>query len=335
MSQQPGVVRPAASRQARPWVIFLRTVGRRLGWAIPALLVVTFLLYLLLGLSSYDPAATVAGGNATPENLKQIRHELGLDKPILARYWSWLTSALHGDLGHSIVTRKSVMGSLLDALPATLSLVFVGLFFASLFGLILGSLPGVFPNRWMNRTVSTFTSLTYSVPSFWAALLLTTYFAIDLRWFPALGFVSLSANPWEWFRHLVLPATALALSSVGALGRQLHSQLQEVLQNDYIMAARSKGLSTFSRVIKHGVRNAALPVLTVLGTRVTVLIGGTIIIEQMFLIDGIGRLAVTATLSGDIPVVLGVVVFATIVVAVVNAVVDALYAWIDPRLRTA
>jgi peptide/nickel transport system permease protein len=313
----------------------LKGLVRRLVWAIPIVLIVTFFVFALLELAPGDAATTVAGPDADQSVVEAVRQRLNLDEPLITRYFEWITGATHGDLQTSLVTDQSVGEMVFKALPATISLTAVALVLASVFAVIFGAGPLLWRKPWFDRLSTAVCSLSISLPSFWIALLLTSWFAIDRSWFPALGYVGITENPWEWLRHLILPATALGLATAGELARQLRGALDEVFDRDYALALRAKGLTNRRIVLKHGLKNAAVPVITVLGVRIAQLLAGTVIIEQIFLIDGLGRLTVTAVLGRDVPVVLGVVLVATLIVLVANLVVDASYGYFNPKLRQA
>jgi peptide/nickel transport system permease protein len=295
----------------------LKSLGRRLGWSIPIILIVTFLVFALLDLAPGDAATTIAGGDADPATIEAVRDRLHLNDPLLTRYSDWIGGAVRGDLQESLITDESVGEMVLESLPPTVSLTAVALVLATAFALVFGAGPLLWRRPWFERVSTAACSLSISVPSFWIALLLTSWFAIDRRWFPALGYVSFTENPWEWLRHLILPATALGLATAGELARQLRGSLQDVFDQDYALALRAKGLPHTRVVLKHGLKNAAVPVVTVLGVRIAQLLGGTVIIEQIFL------------------VVLGVVLVATLIVLVANLLVDASYGYFNPRQRAA
>jgi peptide/nickel transport system permease protein len=313
----------------------VKSLGRRLVWAVPIILIVTFFVFALLDLAPGDAATTIAGSDADPAVIHAVRDRLNLDEPLLQRYAGWITDAAHGDLQKSMVSNQSVTSMIFKALPATLSLTAVALVMAGIFAVIFGAGPLLWRKPWLDRISTAVCSLSISLPSFWIALLLTSWFAVNRHWLPALGYVGITENPVEWLRHLILPAAALGLATAGELARQLRGSLDDVFDKDYVLALRAKGLTNRRIVLKHGLKNAAVPVITVLGVRIAQLLAGTVIIEQIFLIDGLGRLTVNAVLTRDVPVVLGIVLVATVIVLLANLVVDASYGYFNPRLRTA
>ncbi len=313
-----------------------RLVLKRLLFFIPTLLVVSFGIFMLLELSPGDPAREIAGQDATPEVIASIREGLRLDEPLTTRYFSWLGDAAHGDLGRSFVGRQPVMEQVLRALPPTLSMVGLAMVFAVGGALVLGVTPELVPrSRWVGRLTNGITSVMLAVPNFLWALLLVAALAVDRRLLPAVGYVPFAESPWEWFKHLVIPAIALASGTAAELARQLRASLRGVLASDYVIAARARGFTTRRIVLKHGLKNAAIPVVTILGVRLGQIIGTTAVVEQIFIINGVGRLTVTAVLQRDMPIILGVVTITIAIVLVVNLIVDSVYGYFNPRLRTA
>ncbi len=312
-----------------------RQLGQRLVWMPFILIFVTLFVFVMLDLAPGDAATTIAGENATPQAIEQIRHELRLDEPLLTRYREWMTDAVQGDLGKDMVAGTPVADRIKEVLPKSLSLVVAAMVVALGFAFVFGATPMLFPRRQSLDRISTLiSSASMSMPYFWVALLITAWFAVSHHVLPALGYVALTDNPWQWARHLVLPAVALGLPVGGELARQLRAGLQDVLAQDYALVLRAKGMSNHRVVLKHGLKNASVPVVTILGIRLAQILGSAVIIEQIFLIDGLGRLLVTAVLARNITVVLGVVVVSTLVVLLANLVVDVSYAYFNPKVRT-
>lgn len=310
-----------------------RLLLQRLLWAIPSLLVVSFLVFAMMDLAPGDAAATIAGEGASLEQIEQVRERLGLDDPVLVRYVDWVTDAARGDMQTSLRTNEPVVDLVMRALPRTMSLAVVSFAFAAMIALVAGCLAAARPNGAIDRIVTLGAALGITVPSFWLALILISQFAIQRSWFPALGYVPLTENPYEWLRHLVLPAIALSTITAGELARQLRGALRDAMSRDYVLTARAKGLPGYVVLGKHALKNAAIPVVTVGGLRFSQLLGGAVIVEQIFVLRGIGQLTIGAALGRDIPVVLGVVVVATVVVLSVNLLVDLSYGYFNPRLR--
>jgi peptide/nickel transport system permease protein len=305
----------------------LRLVVRRVLIGVPLLLFVSFSVFVLIDLAPGDPAASLAGENATAEQIAAVRQNLHLDDSIVARYVRWLGGAIHGDLGTSLQSGQSVSSLIADKLSVTASIVGMSLLFVLVLALIGGVVGAVRPRGLADRAVTVVASIATAIPPFWLALVLIVYFAINRSWFPAVESVV------EWLKHLVLPAVALAAVPAAELALQLRGSLSEVLGRDYIMATRAKGLTRRSIIGKHGLKNAAIPVVTVLGFRIAQMLGGTVTIELVFNINGLGRLAVNSTLSHDIPVLLGLVVVTTLVVLVINVLVDISYGYFNPKVR--
>ncbi len=312
-----------------------KMVVRRLLWGIPSLFIVTFLVFALLDLAPGDAARSIAGPEASEETVQGIRDSLKLGDPLLIRYGRWIGDAATGDLGVSLVGRQSVARMVFDSIPATMSLVGVAMAISLVGALALGLAPARWPHRSVDRVCTSLTAVSVSMPSMWIAMILLTLFALDRTWLPAVGYTGLLDNPWEWLRHLLLPAFALAASTAGELARQLRGSMRDEMDKDYVLAAQARGVRRGRVVRKHALKNAAIPLVTVLGLRIGQLLGGTVIVEQIFVIDGMGRLTVTAVLARDVPVVLGVVVVATTIVLLLSLLVDASYGYFNPKLRTS
>jgi len=311
----------------------LRYIARRIISTIPMLVLVGLITFLLIHITPGDPAAVVAGENASLQAIEEARHRLGLDQPFLVQFATWLTAVLHGDLGTSFTSGKPVTELIFDRLPITLSLT-TG---ATLIGLLIAVPPGVFAatqrNSWLDRTTIFFTSLGIAAPEFFIGLLLVLLVALELGWLPATGYIPFADDPVEWAARLTLPSITLGVGVAAELARQVRGAMIDVLSRDYIQTARAKGLSTFAIIIKHGLKNAAIPVVTVLGLQVRRLLGGTVIVEQIFAMNGVGSLAVRAVFLRDLPVLLGVALVTAIVVLLVNLLVDMSYGYFDPKVR--
>lgn len=313
----------------------LRAIGRRLA-SLPLLLfIVTLVVTAMTALIPGDPAVTIAGENASPDRIEAIRAQLGYDRPFIEQYTDWVGNALRGDFGDSLFTPRSVRGLLVDRLPITGSLTLGALIVAVLVGGPLGLIAGLRRNTVVDRAATGFASLGVSMPSYWLGLLLLLAFSIELQIFPAIGYVRFGDDPWQWFVHLVLPSIALGASAAAEMARQLRSAVADVLQQDYIRTARAKGLGERTVVVTHAAKNAAGPAITVLGLQVALLLGGAVVVEQIFAIPGLGQLSVVAVVNRDIPLIQGIVVLSTITVVVANLVVDMLQMWLNPKLRTA
>jgi peptide/nickel transport system permease protein len=312
----------------------LRFTGRRLLGIIPVLLVVTFLVFVLIELAPGDAANTVAGDNATDEQVEAVRSELRLDEPFVERYVAWLGDAVQGDFGDSYVSKESVIGTIADRAPVTLSLGLVSLVMAVGLGVALGLIGAVRPRGVVDRGVTALSSVLLAVPSFWLALVLVLIFAVENPIFPTIGYAPLFEDgPWEWLRHLILPAIALSVSAAATIALQLKSALVAEEGSDYLLAARAKGLTRQSLLFKHSFKNAAVPVVTILGFRVATLLGGTVIIETIFVLPGLGLLAQQSAVQQDVPMLLGIVAVTAAFIMFINVLVDASYGYFNPKLR--
>lgn len=312
----------------------LRAIGRRLA-SVPILLfIVTVIVTAMTALIPGDPAVTIAGENASPERIAEIRDRLGYDRPFVGQYVDWVGNALRGDFGDSLFTPRSVGGLLVDRLPITASLTFGALLVALVVGAPLGMIAGLRRGTFVDRVATSFASLGVSIPSYWLGLLLLLVLSIRYQIFPAIGYVHFGDDPWQWFVHLVLPSIALGASAAAELARQLRSAVADVLQEDYIRTARAKGLGERSVVVIHATKNAAGPAITVLGLQVALLLGGAVVVEQIFAIPGLGQLSVVAVVQRDIPLIQGIVVLSTLTVVVANLLVDVIQIWLNPKLRS-
>ncbi|MCW0213243.1 MAG: ABC transporter permease [Pseudonocardia sp.] len=313
----------------------LKLVGRPLAALVPTLLVVTFSVFLLVELAPGDAGYALAGENPSPEAVEAIRRELRLDEPLLQRYLEWVWHALQGDLGRSYLSNQPVSELLVQRLPVTLSLGVVSLVLAVVAGFALGIAAASRPGRLVDRVVTAVSSVMLAIPSFWLALVLVLIFAVSRTIFPTLGYAELSQGAGDWLYHLTLPAVALAMNPAATVALQLKSALIAEEGSDYLMAARAKGLTASSLLFKHALKNAAVPVVAVLGFRIAALLGGTVIIETIFVLPGLGLLAQQTAINQDVPVILGIVTVTTLFVMIVNIIVDASYGLINPKLRGA
>jgi peptide/nickel transport system permease protein len=313
----------------------MRLLAGRLVAAVPLLFFASVGAFLLIHLTPGDPAAIAVPEGATHQQLEEARHALGLDQPLLVQYLSWVRHAAAGNLGTSFQNGRPVATLIAERLPVTLSLALMATAFSVPIALFLGTLAGAFEGRPVDRLVTAFSSLGLAMPSFWVGLLLAYAFAIRNRWLPATGWVPFTDDPWAWFTHLVLPAFTLAVGTSAQLTRQLRGSMADVMSTDYIRAAEAKGLGPVMILGKHGLKNAAIPVVTLLGLQLIALLGGAVIVEAVFALPGLGTLIITAVVNRDIPVIQGVVLVIAVVAVVVNLLVDLTYGWLNPRVRVA
>ncbi len=315
-----------------------RFLVRRIGLGIIVLWLISVIVFAIFFIAPQDVARSLAGRQATPEVIALIKHRLGLDRPIIVQYTSWVWRMLHGDLGYSYYHQQAVTTIIKQDLPITLSLA-LG---ASIIWLSLGVFNGVVsathPRSLADRGLTAFALFFYSMPTFLLGLLLLyfVYFRLTvagLAWFPAGGYVSLTSDPFEWFRHMILPWITLALVLAATYTRLTRGSMLDVLGEDYIRTARAKGLSERRVVYRHGLRSGLTPVVTQFGIDLGTLVGGAVITETVFSLGGIGQASIVAINQQDLPVVIAIVMLASAAVVVANIVVDIFYAVLDPRVR--
>lgn len=316
-------------------VAVLRLLARRLVALVPLLFLASVLVFGLVVLVPGDPATAIAGDGATAAQIEATRQALGLDRPLPVRYVEWVGGAVRGDLGTSLFNSYSVSAAIRSRLPVTLSLMGLALAVALAVGIPAGVFAGARRGSGADRLTTVGASVGVAVPNFWLGLMLLLLFALKLDWFPATGYVALTADPVGWLRHLVLPAVTLGAAGAAEITRQMRASMADVLQQDYIRTVRAKGLSRSRQVLKHGLKNAMIPVVTVTGLQVSRLFGLSVIIEQVFGLPGLGSLAVEAVFKRDVPVIQGVVLFVTLVVVSVNLLVDLSYGYFSPKVRQA
>lgn len=301
-------------------------ITHRLLQAVPVLVGISVLSFLMLHLVPGDPVQIFAGDKPlTPERAAELRHQYGLDRPLVIQYADYASHALRGDLGMALRSQRPVLDSILEVLPGTAQLTLTALLVAAILGITLGILAAIAHGTWLDTAVMAVAMLGISTPVFYSSLLLILFFSFTLAWLPATG----QGGP----ERLIMPATALGLSSSAVLARLVRSSMLEVLRQEYVTTARAKGLGPPLVVVRHALKNALIPAVTMLGLQLGALLGGAVVTETIFSRPGVGRLAVDAILSRDFPLVQGTVLFAAAVYVVVNLAVDVSYAVIDPRIR--
>lgn len=308
-------------------------IVRRLLSIVPVMAVVAVCVFLLVHFAPGDPAAIIAGDNATPENIADIRAKLGLDQPVWKQFLDWVVTLLHGDLGRSIFWGDSVTTLIGQRVEPTLSLAFTTLMVAVFLAIGLGVLAAARVGTWIDRGVMAFAVLGFSVPVFVVGYLLIFLFAVNLKWLPVQGYSPIAEGITPWLRNLVLPSIALGMAYVALIARITRTTMLDVLAEDYMRTARAKGVATAPMLLKHALKNAAVPVATVVGNGVALLIGGVVITETVFNIPGIGRLVVDAIAKRDYPIIQGVIMVFSGVYVLVNLLVDLSYTLFDPRIR--
>jgi peptide/nickel transport system permease protein len=297
------------------------------------LLLVSMVIFAVLMVIPSDPAQIVLGLHATPETLQALRHKMGLDLPILVQYLSYIKNIMMGDLGRSITYDVSISSLILFRLQVTVPLAILSMIFAILLSVPLGIYSSLHRNRMGDYGIMVFSQVGLAVPAFWAGILLILLFAVTLHWFPAGGFENWLVDPVRALKSLLLPALSLGFVRAAVLTRMTRSSMLEVLGEDYIRTARSKGLSKRRVVYKHAFRNAIIPVVTIIGLQANDLLAGAIIVENVFHLPGIGRLVFEAIGQRDLPVIQGVVLFIATLIVVINFLIDVAYRYLDPRIR--
>lgn len=308
-------------------------IARRLAATLVVMAIVGVIVFLLLHLAPGSPAAIIAGDNATPAQIEQINHQLGLDLPLPVQFVIWAWAVLRGQFGTSIFSGAPVMDLVLQRLPATVSLTLVTVVFAATIAVTAGVFAAWRAGGPLDRTLMGVAALGFSVPVFVVGYFLIYLFAITLHWLPVQGYASLAQGFWSWFSHLLLPALALGLAYLALIARITRASVLEVLAEDYIRTARAKGASSVSQLFHHALRNAGVPIATVIGIGIALLISGVVLTETVFNIPGIGRLTVDAITNRDYPIIQGVMVVFSGVYVVINLLVDLSYTLIDPRIR--
>lgn len=310
-----------------------RYIARRVLLTVPTLLLASVLIFLLLRLIPGDPATIVAGSDATPEQVAAVRHELSLDQPLVTQYVTWLNRALHGNFGRSLIGKYPVWDQIQRAYPATLELTVAAMLLAVLFAVPTGLLAALRPRSWVDRTISALNAFATGIPNFLLGILLILAFALTIPILPVGGRVSVLEDPTAGLKTLVLPATTLAVGIAAVLSRFIRGAMLEVLGEDYVRTARAKGLRERAVVSRHALRNALIPVVTVLGLQIGRLLGGAVIVEAVFAWPGMGRLAVQAILTRDYTIVQATLLLLVTAFVVINLLIDIAYGFIDPRVR--
>ncbi|MBL8698345.1 MAG: ABC transporter permease [Alphaproteobacteria bacterium] len=308
-------------------------IVRRLISTVPVMFIVAVCVFLLLHLAPGDPAAIMAGDNATPQNIAQIRQKLGLDEPLWRQFMVWMTSLARGDLGESMFWRTSVSELIGQRAEPTISLALTTITFAVVIALTLGVIAAWKAGSAVDRFVMGFAVMGFSVPVFVVGYLLIYCFSIWLAWLPVQGYTPIEEGVGPWLRNLVLPSVTLGLAYVALIARITRATMLDVLAEDYMRTARAKGVATRPMLLKHALKNAAVPIVTVVGIGVALLIGGVVITETVFNISGIGRLVVDAIQRRDYPIIQGVIMLFSGIYVVVNLLVDLSYTFFDPRIR--
>ena len=310
----------------------LGVVARRCVMAVPLLFVVSALTFVLVSLTPGNAAEEILGTSATPAQYAALNRALGLNLPLYEQYWNWLRHALTGNLGQSVFNHQPVAQAIGQRLPVTLSLLVGALVVSVVIGVGLGVFSALRGGA-TGRSVDTLALIGFSLPAFWVGAELIVIFAVWQHWLPATGYVSVTASPGGWIRSLVLPVAALSLYGIAATAKQTREATLDVLASEYIRVARANGISSRALVFRHALRNASIRVATVVGLLAVGLLGGTVLAENVFALPGLGSLMVNAATQHDLPVVAGLVVCFTLIVVLINLLVDLAYLWLNPRVR--
>ena len=306
---------------------------RRLLATIPVMGVVGIVVFMLLHLTPGDPAAVIAGDYARPEDVERIRAKLGLDQPIHVQFFAWAGAVLQGDLGTSIFSNLPVSKLIAQRLEPTIALSVSTIVFAVLVAVPLGVIAAWKAGTWIDRLVMAFAVLGFSVPVFVIGYVLMYVFALKLGWFPVQGYKPIAEGFWPFLSSIALPTVALGMVYTALIARITRASVLEVLAEDYIRTAKSKGLDNTRLLLRHALRNAAVPIVTIIGIGVALLIGGVVVTESVFNIPGLGRLTIDAVLRRDYPVIQGVILVFSGVYVLVNLLIDLTYTFLDPRIR--
>jgi peptide/nickel transport system permease protein len=306
---------------------------RRLLLLIPTLLGVTFIVFLMMHFIPGDPVTNMMGETYSAEDAQKLRHELGLDQPMLVQYGKWLVLLLRGDWGRSILSNRPVLADVLYRLPVSIELLILSMLVSLLIAFPAGTIAAVWPNSWKDYSAMMVAMAGVSIPEFFLGVLLFLIFALTLRWFPVAGHINLLDNPIENLRHMLLPTIALGLPRAALLTRLVRASLLEVLRLEYVTTARAKGLSNWVVILKHALKNALIPTVTVIGLQVGFLIGAAIVVETLFAMPGIGSFGVDAIIKRDYPQVQAFVLVGALVFVLANLSVDLMYSVIDPRIQ--
>lgn len=312
-----------------------RYLGARVASLLVTLAVVSVITFLVLRIIPGDPAQIILGADTPGDALKELQAQLGTDRPLVVQYASWVASVARGELGVSLRHKRPVIDLIVERLPVTLSLAGLALVIAVIVGLPVGVQAARHRNTATDYAALAFTQIGQAVPSFWLGIMMILAFALHLRWLPSAGWVSWAESPWQALRHLAMPSVALGMVLAATIARMGRSSMLEVLQEDFVRTARAKGLGEPAVIYRHTLANALIPTVTIIGLQVSTLLGGAIIVEQIFSLPGLGRLVLFAVFNRDWPLIQGLVFFLATLTITLNFLVDLSYAYLDPRLGRA
>jgi peptide/nickel transport system permease protein len=309
-----------------------RLVVRRLLFSIPLVLIVSALTFVLAAIVPGNAARAILGGSATPQEYQAMRVQLGLNKPLWLQYADWLSGAVRGDLGTSIFTGDPVAQELNTRLTVTISLVIGAAILCAALGILLGVTSAV-RGGWFSKVIDVLSLGGLALPSFWVGMVLISLFAIHMHAFPATGYTNFSTSPSMWLAGLVLPVVALSLGGITLVAKQTREAMLDSLNRDFIRSLRASGVSRRSIIWKHALRTASLPVVSILGTTLIGVLSGSVFVEAVFVLPGLGSLAVQATENHDLPVLEGIALYFTVITVVINLAADLAYGWLNPKVR--
>ncbi|MFN2203132.1 MAG: ABC transporter permease [Caldilineaceae bacterium] len=308
-------------------------IVQRLLTAVIVLLGVTFAVFLIIHLVPGDPARVVLGVQANEQNVAALHVRMGLDRPFLVQYGSWLWNALHGDFGNSLITGQPVAPQIMQRLPATVQLAIAALCIGVLVAFPAGIISALRPGTSTDVATSVVSQIGVTIPDFWLGILLVLLFSLTLQWLPPSGYSSIREDPASWLSHIILPAATAGIISAAIMTRFIRSAMLEVLGQDYVRTGRAKGLHERAVVIRHALRPALVPIVTIIGLQVTALLSSVVVVEVVFAWPGLGRLALNAVLDRDYPLLQGAVLTMAAMLTFVNLGTDLLYFWLDPRIE--
>jgi len=311
----------------------LSYILRRILSTLPVMAIVALFVFSLLYIAPGDPAVVIAGDQASPADVERIRAALGLDRPFLVQFGDWVWRILHGDLGTSIFTNLPVSALIAQRIGPTLSLMAITLLLTIVVAVPLGVVAAWKAGTWIDRVIMGFAVFGFSLPVFVVGYVLAYIFALQLEWLPVQGYTPLTQGVWPWLQNLILPAVALGCVYIALIARITRAAMLEVLAQDYVRTARAKGLGQGSVLFVHALKNAAVPIITVIGIGIALLIGGAVVTESVFAIPGLGRLTIDAILRRDYPVIQGIILLFSFIYVLVNLLVDLTYTLVDPRIR--
>ncbi|MBL8691144.1 MAG: ABC transporter permease [Rhodospirillaceae bacterium] len=310
-----------------------RYLAGRLLSTLIVLVIVSFISFCIMQMVPGDPALVMAGAAAPADEVQRIREQFGLDQPFHVQMLRWYAGLIQGDLGQSITLSRSVVAAIIERLPSTVALACFAFVLTLVFGLVAGVAAALKQDSWIDHAIMTLAVVGVSVPSFWIGLIMIIGFAVMVDWLPAGGYITIAESPGGWFRSLILPSIALALLQMGLLARITRASMIEVLRQDFVRTAQAKGLPRWLVVGKHAFMNVMIPVVTVIGIVFSLLLSGSVVIETVFSIPGLGRLMATSIVTRDYPVIQGALLITAAMFVLINLAVDVLYAYLDPRIH--